>query len=527
MRVALVGPTHPLKGGVAQHTTALAERLKAAGHEVEIVSWLRQYPKRLYPGKQTVDVPEYPPFEPTRRPLSWDRPDAWVRVGRQLRTFDVVVFAHITPVQVLPYRLMLAALRRGRARTVVICHNVLPHERGRFDEWLVVRLLQSADRVLVHSETEAHLARTLTETPVVVAPIAPFLPPTFEQRHPLPGEHRRLIFFGLVRPYRGLDVALHALARGPSDIRLRVAGEFWGGPGPIEQLALELGIAGRLEVHSAAGPEVPKLFTDVDALILPYRTATRSQGVWTGFEFGVPVIATQAGHLADDIRDGVDGPVAEPDNVDSFASVIERFYQPGVPELMRSNVKPVDPAPYWNTYLTALLPGVGHSPEGVGMQKAAAPGGAVIHAAKVAAEQVLWIRVRVQRLWLRRRGRVVRLPSPVPATDVLRRREENERAITECCELRLPLHHDRPKNWDALGAVSTVVNRPGTDVRVLDAGVARYSSVLPWLRLLGVANLSATTWSTPRRSSTGRYASSPPTSRPRPTAADGLTRSPA
>ena len=57
MRIAVVGPTHPIKGGVSQHTTVLAHKLVAAGHEVEIVSWRRQYPQRLYPGQQTVDQP--------------------------------------------------------------------------------------------------------------------------------------------------------------------------------------------------------------------------------------------------------------------------------------------------------------------------------------------------------------------------------------------------------------------------------------------------------------------------------------
>ena len=64
-----------------------------------------------------------------------------------------------------------------------------------------------------------------------------------------------------------------------------------------------------------------------------------------------------------------------------------------------------------------------------------------------------------------------------------------ERSVAECKRLSLPLHRDRPKNWDALGAVSTILNTLGTDLRVLDAGAARYSSVLPWLRLLGVRDL--------------------------------------
>lgn len=356
MRIAVVGPTHPIKGGVAQHTTVLAQQLVAAGHTVEIVSWLRQYPQRLYPGRQTVEQPEFDLFEPTSRALSWNRPDSWVRTARRLREVDLVVFAHITPAQVIPYRTMIANLRGGRARTAVICHNVLPHERGRADTSLVSLLLRGADLIVVHSEAQAAEARLLTGKPIHVAQLAPFMPTGFVRRTPLAGEHHRLIFFGLVRPYKGLDVLLRALAAGPADVRLRVVGEFWGGTAATEALCRELGITDRVELRDGyvAAEEVPGLFSDVDALVLPYRNATGSQGVWTGFEFGVPVIATRAGHLADDIRDGVDGLIAEPDDVESLARALKSFYTPRVPEKMRNAVTPVDPQPYWDRYLHAL-----------------------------------------------------------------------------------------------------------------------------------------------------------------------------
>ncbi|MEP7178652.1 MAG: glycosyltransferase family 4 protein [Pseudonocardiales bacterium] len=358
MRITIVGPGHPFKGGVAQHTATLAKWLAGAGHDVEIVSWLRQYPERFYPGQQEVSAPEFEVFEPTRRLLSWNRPDSWVRVGRSLRHRDLVLIAHVSPVQVIPYRILLAALRGGSAGTAIISHNVLPHERSRIDKPAVSLLFNAADRIIVHSAAEGEIARALTRKPVIVAPIAPFMPDSFVTRSPLPGEHRRLIFFGMVRPYKGLDVLLRALVQAPSDIRLRVVGEFWGGTGATEELCRGLGIAERVEIRDGYLPahDVPAQFSDVDALVLPYRTATGSQGVWTAFEFGVPAIASRAGHLADDVTDGVDGFVVDPGDVEELSAALVRFYQPGVPERMRAAVHPVDPAPYWQRYLEALLP---------------------------------------------------------------------------------------------------------------------------------------------------------------------------
>jgi len=124
-----------------------------------------------------------------------------------------------------------------------------------------------------------------------------------------------------------------------------------------------------------------------------------------------------------------------------------------------------------------------------GRTLAAPPGGLALAMAKRAAERVLWARVGVQRRARALLRPAVELPPPVPPTDVLRSEAEWRAAVATARELHLPLHRDLPKNWDALGAVSTVLAECGTAARVLDAGSARYSPVLPWLRLSGLHDL--------------------------------------
>jgi D-inositol-3-phosphate glycosyltransferase len=163
-RIALIGPTHPYKGGIAQHTTALAHRLAAAGFDVELVSWSEQYPRRLYPGEQRVADParpESPVFPRTSYPLSWRRPDSWWRTGRRLRAAaDIVVIVLVSPVQVPAYLVLLRALGR-RVRVVALCHNVLPHEARRIDAPLIRSVLRRADGVLVHTTAERERAVSL------------------------------------------------------------------------------------------------------------------------------------------------------------------------------------------------------------------------------------------------------------------------------------------------------------------------------------------------------------------------------
>jgi glycosyltransferase involved in cell wall biosynthesis len=155
MRIAVIGPAHPFKGGIAQYTTELAHRLTGAGHQVSLVSWSHQYPKLLYPGQLTVARPEVPLFPGTSRLLSWRRPDSWYRVGRRLRDQDLVVLVVVTPVQMPAYLGILAGLGRHRAaRVVAQCHNVLPHERRAIDVRLMRAVLSRVDGVLVHSPAE-------------------------------------------------------------------------------------------------------------------------------------------------------------------------------------------------------------------------------------------------------------------------------------------------------------------------------------------------------------------------------------
>ncbi|MGH3243814.1 MAG: glycosyltransferase family 4 protein [Spirillospora sp.] len=356
MRVAVVGPAFPYKGGGAHHTTELAHRLSAAGHDVVIESWRAQYPGFLYPGRQTISEPEGEPFPGTNRHLDWRRPDGWWRTGRGLRSYDLVVLAVLTPIQVPSYLGILAGLGPRRVPVVALCHNVLPHERKPYDEPLMKRLLRRVDGVLVHSEAQAELARGLTGRPVRVAEMPAHLP-TSET----PLEHdakvrRRLLFFGIVRPYKGLDVLLRALAEGPDDVALTVAGEFWGGEAETRELVQSLDLASRVDLRPGYVPaaDVPGLFAAADALVLPYRTATASQNVWMAYEYGLPVIATDVGGFAAQIRDGVDGLVCTPDDVPSLAAALRRFYSPGEPERLRSGVRRVDHGPLWAAYLDAL-----------------------------------------------------------------------------------------------------------------------------------------------------------------------------
>lgn len=367
MRIAVVGPTHPHTGGIVHHSTEMAHHLAAAGHDVELVSWSAQYPAFLHPGTLRVPggAPEVRVFPNTTRKLAWWNPLSWWRVGNRLRAFDAVVLVHASTVQVPTYLTLLQSLRsrRGgvrRPRVVVVAHNVLPHERHRGDASLVRAVFQRADGVLVHSDALATLARQFARpsTDVAVAEIPPHLPVLPLPRRRVSDDDEpfgQLLFFGTVRRYKGLDVLLHALAQVPS-IRLIVAGDIWSGAGALRDQIGTLGLTDRVTLRPGyvAGPDIPALFSEVDALVLPYRAGTASQNVLLAHAMGVPVIATRAGTLSTQVHDGVDGILAEPDDVADLTAALTRFYTPGTPQRLRAGVPTVDIESSWTGYVEVL-----------------------------------------------------------------------------------------------------------------------------------------------------------------------------
>jgi glycosyltransferase involved in cell wall biosynthesis len=360
VRIALIGPARPDQGGGARHTTELAHRLADAGHNVIIESWRAT-------GPQTPDAPEGRPYPRTYRRLAWYRPDGWLAAGRRLRSADLVVFALATPAQVPSYLSVLTglALGPGRPRTVVICHAALPP-----DAPLTRTLLSHVDTVIVHSAAQAAQARALApEVPIVIARIPPHLPAAAPARPAAPSylsersvdlapvhPRTRLLFFGAVRPDKGLDILLQALAQTLDHVTLTVAGEFPADPAETRQLITALGLGTRVTLRPGYVPasQLPALFAAADALVLPYRDATGSQNVQLAFSFGTPVIATTAGALAEAVRTGIDGLTCTPGDVEDLARALNQLADPETARRLRAGVRPLDPEPYWTAYLRAL-----------------------------------------------------------------------------------------------------------------------------------------------------------------------------
>lgn len=359
--MAVVGPTHPYKGGVAAHTTALAHELRRAGHDVELVSWRHLYPSLLYPGRQKLgdERPDVEPFDRTSWGLRWARPDSWWRVGRRLREVDVIVIVHVVPPVVPAHLVLIRAARRSRGsrpRVVGVVHNVLPHESQPGAGLLMRRFFSALDGTVVHSAEQGGLAEGLGARHVEVVDLPPHLPggPPVP-RHPHDGP-ARLLALGLVREYKGIDLVLEALRDVP-DVTLTIAGELWGAAGErVRTLAADPLIADRVDLRPGYVPadRIAPLLAEHDALMLAYRSATSSQNVLLAHHHGLPVVVSRVGTLPDGVRDGIDGLVVEPDDTASLVAALRRMADRDSLEKFRAGVQPPDLVRPWTRYVAAV-----------------------------------------------------------------------------------------------------------------------------------------------------------------------------
>jgi glycosyltransferase involved in cell wall biosynthesis len=350
MRIIYVGPVPPLPGGISHSGAGLTAALRRAGHDVEIVSWSAQYPEFLYKGS-TRDVNAAPP-EGARYPLRWWAPWSWWLVGRRARGADLIVLPWVTPVQAPAYGTILAAARR--VPRLIVVHNPHPHETRPLDSAITRFVLRRADTLLAHSKAAAdEISGLAPETPVEISPLPPTL--TVEARPLPPHPPYKALFFGLVRPYKGLDIAIEALAilraRGVP-IRLTVAGEFWE---PIEIWRDRITAAGLtdavdLQPGYVADGAVSDLLGLHHMVLAPYHSATQSALVPVASAAGRPTIATPVGGLIEQVRDGVNGILATGVDGVAFADAMAR----AIAELERLSADAAATAASWDTVATVV-----------------------------------------------------------------------------------------------------------------------------------------------------------------------------
>jgi glycosyltransferase involved in cell wall biosynthesis len=357
MRIVLVGPAHPHRGGIAHYTASLFKSLQSAGHSVSLISFSRQYPGVFFPGRTQHDESGIPLQVDCEPLLDSIAPRSWKRVADRICELepDAVLFQWWQPFFSLAYRSIIRRLKRRRnTPALFLCHNILSHPEavipGRKSfEYLLTRLaFRSADGFLVHADQMIPAVKRLNPRGLIrkiYHPLYDFYGKwdTSPNVRPEPDSAEpTLLFFGTIRRYKGLKTLLEGLAVLRKSMRFKavIAGEFYVDPAPYYRLAERLGLNGYLDWndHYIPNEEVPALFRAADLVVLPYREATQSGVVSVAYQFEVPVVATEVGGLAEVVRQGETGYLVPPADPDALAARIRQFFSENRRDEFRRNI---------------------------------------------------------------------------------------------------------------------------------------------------------------------------------------------
>jgi glycosyltransferase involved in cell wall biosynthesis len=358
VKICIVGPLGPFQGGIAQHTESLLAALRDAQMEVSVLSFKFLYPRFLYPGNGITSVGSTSSKKQfilnTINPLSWFRAKKIIAAERP----DILVLQAWT-FFVAPCLYWLGkSAKKSDIEVVTIVHNTVDHEATSWKAWLINKQLAVSDRFITHDRSQRHFLRTLFENkPTTVHPL-----PTKPAEQPVRRSPNRrelsVLFFGFVRPYKGLEVALSALSKTKNcDISMVVAGEFWTSVAEARALIKTLGIAKRvtLKPRFIEEWEVAQHFRLADVVVLPYHKVTSSAVLSQAYNYRVPVIVSNQSGLADSVQSGVTGWVLEENTPECLGRLLDQL-NPDLCERMGPSI-----AAYaqmhmgWETYVEAVV----------------------------------------------------------------------------------------------------------------------------------------------------------------------------
>lgn len=340
MRFAILSPIYPYRGGIAQFSGRLYQELVEEGHEVKAFNFKRLYPDILFPGKtQYVEEGESVEAIASERALDSVNPFSYITTTKAIRAYapDVLIISYWMSFFVPGYAHVANRMRK-HCKVIALIHNAIPHEPHFFDKPLATLLFRQCNGFIVMSDIVRDDLLRLCPSARYIQNPHPLYDHFGEKmdraeacaRLHLDSSRRNLLFFGLIRDYKGLDLLIEAMGELEDDYQLIIAGECYGSFEKYQALIDTSPARDRIQVHNAyiSDEEIPVYFSAADALILPYRSATQSGVVSVAYHYDLPMVATPVGDFLNSVGRAGTGVVASGISASAMAEGIRALFLP-------------------------------------------------------------------------------------------------------------------------------------------------------------------------------------------------------
>ena len=371
MKIIIIGPAYPLRGGLAAFNERLATAFLEQGEEVEIVTFSLQYPNILFPGKTQYSEDPPPKNLSIQVSINSVNPFNWLSVGKAIakEQADLVICRFWLPFMGPCLGTILRQVKKNQhSKIVSIIDNIVPHEKRIGDQAFAQYYVQPVDAFVVMSRS-------------VEQELQPFLKPHQEVKylpHPiydsygerkskeeacaqlnLPIEENYLLYFGFIRAYKGLDILLQAMADPrikALGVKLIVAGEYYASSELYENIIQENQLEEQVILRTAFIPEqdVAAYFGAADIVVQPYKTATQSGITQLAYHFEVPMLVTAVGGLPEVVAHEEAGYVVPPNDPAAVANALLNFYEEQRGPSFKAGVKARKAAFSWDNFLAGI-----------------------------------------------------------------------------------------------------------------------------------------------------------------------------
>ena len=343
MKIVILGTSWPYRGGLATFNERLAQQFVSEGHEVELWTFTLQYPSFLFPGKTQYTSEPAPKDLVVRRELNSCNPFNWIRVGRAIRKAapDMLICCYWMSFFAPCYGMVSRMARKnGKTRCIALVHNMIPHEPNILDKLFAPYFVKSQDAFVALSDSvvkdidrldKAGKPKTFSPHPIYDHYGERMAKVEACKALDLPEDKNYMLFFGLVRAYKGLDLLLAAFGVVKDqllDLQLIIAGEFYEDEDKYRTQIASLGLNDRVIIRNEFIPDgdLRKYFGAADLIVQPYKTATQSGVTQVAFHFEKPMLVTNVGGLGEIVHDHQMGYACEP-TAEAIAADILDYYQ--------------------------------------------------------------------------------------------------------------------------------------------------------------------------------------------------------
>ena len=368
-KIIIIGPASPLRGGIADLNEAFAESLVKNNFEVEIISFSLQYPKFLFPGKTQYREKTYPinhykisSIINSINPFSWIKTAKYIIAQKPSKVFIRFWMPFFGPC--LGY--IAKKIMQKNIPVYSIVDNAIPHEIRYGDRVLTNYFLNKCVKHFSLSGKVKFDILSLNKNYNVIKlfhPIYNTFDPISTKKKALKElnlkEGKYILFFGLIRSYKGLDLILEAMSHPKikeQNIKLLIAGEFYDKQENYDSLIEELNLNNIIiENNFIPKNRVPYYFAVSNVLVLPYKSATQSGVTQLSMYYESPMIVTNVGGLPEVVDHKINGLVVEPNSNSIAEAILYYFSDDNIEYGMNQSIKIKKEEYSWSNFTSSIL----------------------------------------------------------------------------------------------------------------------------------------------------------------------------